>query len=114
MRLDTIRQTIQEVEVTYLGETLRVGYFPAAMTPDTADTLAAEAAKGEQASSRDLMAGMLAPVLAWWDLYATEQDERDGRRMETTAEVIGSLPIDLLGKVQEAIQGDMKPPGSKG
>lgn len=115
MRLDRVREAVTEVVVQFGGEDLKVGYFAAAMTPALADDLSAEVAKGETgASSARMMGLMLSPVLAWWDLFATEQDEQEGHRMDTTPETIATLPIDLLRAVQVAIQGDQQPPGSKG
>lgn len=115
MRLDKITEAVTEVTVTFQGETLQVGYFAAAMTPAAADALQMEVAKGTAgASTARMMALMLEPVLAWWDLYATEEDERDLRRMPTDAATIATLPIELLRAVNDAVQKDQDPPGSKG
>jgi hypothetical protein len=128
VRLSTIREKVNTITVTWQGETVDVGYFPAAMTPDLAASIsrqaraATAAAKAAEASGEaveddgglDLLAAMLSPLIAWWDLYEDEQAERDQRRMPTDAATIGRLPVDFTMAIQTAIQEDMKPEGSKG
>ena len=111
-----MKTKVATVTVKWLDETVDVGYFPGAMTPNRAAELAAvaknaEAAKAEaiQDGGLGMLALLLEPVLAWWDVL----DGKD-ERLPTTAEVMGTLPLGFLTRVQATIQEAMKPEGSKG
>lgn len=119
MRLDQIKAHVQEVTVQVMGEDLKFGYHPAATTPELMEQIAEaakEAAKDTEDATAglDLMGQMLEPVLAWWDLYESAEAEAAGQRMGTDAATIKRLPLALTGAVQDAIQKDQRPQGSRG
>lgn len=116
MKAADMQTKVATVTVTWLDETVDVGYFPGVMTPNRAAELAAVARDQDTATAeatRDgglsMLALLLEPVLAWWDVL----DEEDNR-MPTTAAVMGTLPLGFLTRVQATIQEAMKPEGSKG
>lgn len=112
-----MKNRVETVEVSWQGETFDVGYFPAAMTPNSIKAIQeqARAAKAEKAEdptasgSLNSLAEMIEPLVAWWDILDDE-----GNRLPATADTIGDLPLALTMAVFKTVQEAITPPASRG
>lgn len=105
MTLSKVQAKERTVTVLWDGETVDVGYRPAAVTPALLSTVQ-EAA---EASNLDVIGMMMEPMLAWWDVL-----DDDGNRLPTSAEVIRIIPLAFTMEVLKVVQDAMAPSDSEG
>lgn len=105
MSLSKVREKTATCTVLWEGETVDVGYRPAAVTPALLNSVQ-EAAKE---ANIDVIALMMEPMLAWWDVL-----DDDGQRLPTTADVINQMPLSFTMAVLTATQEAMSPSDAEG
>jgi hypothetical protein len=104
MTLSKVKAKIAETTGLWDGETVDVGYRPAAVTPRLMDEVAA-AAKDENLG---VVGHLLSAVIDWWDVL-----DDDGARIPPTPENVADFPIPFLMAVMNTIQDAQGPEGKK-
>jgi hypothetical protein len=116
LKMKDLRERITTTTVTWGEDTVEVGYFPAALTPERIDAIAKAAGdlKGTDGTealdaSVAMFADMLGGMVAWWDVL-----DDDGERLPVTADTIRILPMPFTMAVLDQVQGALMPEGSRG
>lgn len=105
MTLSKVQAKERTVTVLWDGETVDVGYHPAAVTPALLDSVQAAA----EANDLAVIGMMMEPMLAWWDVL-----DDDGQRLPTDAPTIRIIPLAFTLEVLKAVQAAMQPADAEG
>lgn len=107
MKLSEVKAKVKEARVEWDGEVVDFGYHPGATTPELLEKItSAVSGEGEDVK---VIAMLLEPILAWWDVLGD-----DDQRLPTDAATINLIPVPFLVKIVQQVQGDLRPPESKG
>jgi len=100
--LDKMMGRTKKIIVHWDGEEVEVSYFTNVVTP----AMLEKVEEAAQQDNLDVLGVMLEPVLDYWDILETE----GGRRLDTDAETIKTIPMSFLTALQKAIEEDQNPP----
>jgi hypothetical protein len=105
MRFSDMKAAVKTAQVEWLGEAVDFAYHPAEFTANRA----AEVSDLADAGNVRAVAGLVSPLLEWWDVLDDE-----GERMPTDTETVGNMPLAFVMAIVGAMGKDMRPPESRG
>ena len=104
VKLSDMKAREKATQVAWDDEIVDFGYFPNAFSLNVAEEIAEAAARNDLS----VVATMLDPIIAWWDVLDDE-----GQRIPATAETMGEFPLSFLMAIMEQVGADQRPPDSK-
>ena len=106
IRLSALTADRRTLKIEFGDDALSVTYRPSAFNVKQEARENEEKGRGEHIAAQ---ARSLAEIIASWDLLG-----EDGKPVPPTAEVIGSLGLDVTSKITRAILDDLLPNPKKG